>query len=52
MKGFTGDEINVTQNLKFGWGRIENIVGKGENVGYQHFPLLQQGFQRVLIHGR
>ena len=26
-------------------GRIENIVGKGENAGYQHFLLFSQYFQ-------
>ena len=25
--------------LKFGLGRVENIVGKGENSGYKHFLL-------------
>ena len=29
----------VTQKLKFNLGRAENIVGKGENAGYQHFLL-------------
>ena len=28
--------------LKFVFGQVENIVGKGENAGYQHFPLFQQ----------
>ena len=26
---------------------IENIVGKGENAGYQHFLLFQQCFQKA-----
>ena len=26
---------------------FENIVGKGENAGYQHFLLFPQYFQRV-----
>ena len=26
--------------------RVENIVGKGENAGYQHFLLFPQCFQR------
>ena len=26
--------------------RTENIVGKGENAGYQHFLLLPQCFQK------
>ena len=28
-------------------GRIENIVGKGENAGNQHFLLFSQCFQKV-----
>ena len=27
--------------------RIENIVGKGENAGYQHFLLFPQCFQKA-----
>ena len=34
----------MTQILKFVWGRVENIVGKGENAGYQHFLLFPQCF--------
>ena len=29
--------------------RIENIVGKGENAGYQHFLLFLQCFQKLSI---
>ena len=29
----------------FVFDRIENIVGKGENAGYQHFLLFPQHFQ-------
>ena len=34
-----GNGLNVTEELKFVLGRVENIVGKGENAGYQHFLL-------------
>ena len=27
--------------------RIENIVGKGENAGYQHFLLFPQCFEKA-----
>ena len=30
---------------------VENIVGKGENAGYQHFLLFPQYFQRDLVQG-
>ena len=32
--------------------RIENIVGKGENAGYQHFPLFPQCFKNLLSDSR
>ena len=33
FKAFADDEIITTQKLKFKFGRVENIVGKGENAG-------------------
>ena len=27
---------------------VENLVGKGENAGYQHFLLFPKGFQKAL----
>ena len=36
---FAGKKVNVNEKLKFDFGRVENIVGKGENAGYQHFLL-------------
>ena len=37
MKAFTDNKLNVTQNIRVVLHRIENIVGKEENAGYQHF---------------
>ena len=34
--------------MELSLNRIENIVGKGENAGYQHFLLFPQWFQKVL----
>ena len=31
--------------------RVENIVGKGENAGYQHFLLFPQWFQKASFLG-
>ena len=31
--------------------RVENIVGKGENAGYQHFLLFPQCFQTTCFSG-
>ena len=41
----------MTQKLKFVQGREGNIVGKGENSGYQHFLLFPQCFQKASILG-
>ena len=47
LKAFADDKIKATEKLKFGLGRVENIVGKGENAGYQHFLLFPQCFLEV-----
>ena len=49
---FADDTIHVTQKLKFALGGIENIVGKGENAGHQHFLFSQNVFKRLLCQGR
>ena len=36
FKAFADDKSNVTENLKFSLGRIENNSGKGGNADYQH----------------
>ena len=41
---FPDDKINVNENLKFGLGRLENILGKGENAGIQHFLFFPKCF--------
>ena len=35
LKEHADDKINKTEKLKFVLGMVENIVGKGENAGYQ-----------------
>ena len=39
LKAFADDNFNVAEVVKFLLGRIENIVGRGENTGYQPFLL-------------
>ena len=51
LKSFADDKSNVTQNLKFVFRRVENIVGKGENAGDQHFLLFLQCFQKSSFSG-
>ena len=45
LKAFAGLKLNVTQNIKVVFQRIENIVGKEENAGYQHFLLFPNVFK-------
>ena len=49
LKAFANNEINLTQKLKFVLEWVENIVGKGENAGNQHFLLFPQCFQKTFI---
>ena len=51
LKEFADGKINVTENMKFVQGRVENIVCKGENAGYQHFLLFPQYFQKAIFSG-
>ena len=44
FKAHAEDKINVSQNLNFVLERVENISGKGENAGYQHFLLFIKSF--------
>ena len=47
FKAFADDKIMVDQKLRFVLGKVENIVGKGEHAGYQHFLLFPQCFQKL-----
>ena len=38
--------INMTQKLKVVLRHVENILGKGENGGWQHFLLFPRCFQK------
>ena len=46
LKVIANNTINVGEKLKFALGRVENIVGKGENAGYQQFLLFTQCFEK------
>ena len=45
LRAFADNELNLTEKLKFVLGRVENIVGKGENADFQDFLLFPQCFQ-------
>ena len=47
FKAFADYNINSNEQLKFDLERVENIVGNGENSGYQHFCLFPQCFQKA-----
>ena len=51
LKAFAEDKLNLAEKLKFVFGRVENIVGKGQNAGYQHFLLFPQCFQKAFSSG-
>ena len=51
LKAFADNKMNVNERLKFDLGRVDNIVGKGENTGYQHFLLFPQYFQKASFSG-
>ena len=51
LKAFTDNKLNEAEKLKFVLGRVETIVGKGENAGNQHFLLFPQCFQKSSILG-
>ena len=52
FKAFADDKLNVAQNVKVVFHKIEDIVGKEENAGYQHFLLFPQCFQEDFSSSR
>ena len=51
LNTFADNKFNVAKMLSSVFDRVENIVGKGENAGYQHFLLFSQCFpsnQRII----
>ena len=42
LKAFAEDKLNITQNIKDVFHRIENVVGKEENASCQQFLLFPQ----------
>ena len=45
MKAFADDKEKYAKCWFVVFDRLENIVGKGENAGYQHFLLFPQCFR-------
>ena len=51
MKELADDKIFVAEKLKFVLQRVESVLGKGENAGYQHFLLFPPCFQKSFFSG-
>ena len=51
LKALADEKLNVTEKLKYVLGRVENIVGKGENAGSQHFLQFPPRFQKASFKG-
>ena len=51
LETFADDKRSATKELDFLFDREENIVGKVENAGYQHFLLFPQCFQKPCFPG-
>ena len=51
LKALTNAKSYVTHLLEFDLHKVENIMGKGENAGYQHFLLFPQCFQKLSFSG-
>ena len=49
FKAFGNDKIIVNQKFKLVSGRVENIGGKGENAGHQHFLVFLHYFLKLLF---
>ena len=47
LGAFADDKLNLTEKLKFVLGRVQNIVGKGENAGFHHFLCFPHCFQKA-----
>ena len=51
FKAFANGKLNVVRIMISVSDRVENIVGKGENAGYQHFLLFLQCSQKASFSG-
>ena len=51
LKAFADDNIKVLKKMIFVCDRVENIVAKRENAGYQHLLLFPQCFQKAFYSG-
>ena len=50
LKAFADDNFDADQMAQFFFDRLENMMEKGENAGYQHFLLFPSCFQKFLFY--
>ena len=51
LKALADDKLKMAEMVEFLVDRVQNIVGKGENAGYQHFLLFPRYFQTDAFPG-
>ena len=51
LKAFADDKFCVAKMVISVFDRVENIVGRGENAGHQHFLLFTQCFPKASYTG-
>ena len=51
LKAFADNKMNLTEKFKSILGGVENVMGKGENAGHQHFLLFPSCFLKVSFQG-
>ena len=51
LKAFSDHKIKVAEKMKIVLEGVQNIVGKGENAGYQHFLLFTRCFLKSSVSG-
>ena len=51
LKAFADNQLNIVKMTISRYDRVENIVGKGENAGYQHFLLFPPCFTKPSSSG-
>ena len=51
LKVFSDDKLNATQKLEVALGRVENLMRKGDNAGFQHFSFSHSVFKCLLSQG-
>ena len=49
LKAFADNKLNVAKIIICLFDKVENIVGKGENAGYQQFLLFPLCFQKASL---